>query len=156
MEKGQTYSNQLILGTSCEISSIRTEANTSDIQISNRVNRLILQNANLLSSNNVEDLGRSVAASRDIFSVVTEANTAHDTLMMESVDKINIKNTRHTWIEDRKPILFNLLLVGRQALKVQLCKRISDADGTENSRTGISDQRHLRRGSRVWVRHRLA
>jgi hypothetical protein len=51
-----TYSDQFVLCTGSKISSIGAEAHTSDVQISNRINRLILQDANLLSGNDIEDL----------------------------------------------------------------------------------------------------
>jgi hypothetical protein len=51
-----TYSNQFVLCTGSEISSIGAEADTSDVQISNSINRFILQDANLLSSNDIENL----------------------------------------------------------------------------------------------------
>jgi len=51
-----TYSDQLVFRASCEISSVRTEADTSDIEISNSIHRLILQDANLLSGHDIENL----------------------------------------------------------------------------------------------------
>ena len=80
-----------------------------------------MKNTDLGSSDNVEDLGRAVASSGNIFSIVTESNTAHYTLMLKSMDEINIEHTGHFWIEDRKPILLYLFLRRRQTLEVQFC-----------------------------------
>jgi len=106
-----TYSNQLILGTSCQVSTVRTETNTSDVQISYGIDRLVLEYADLLTSDNVKDLRRSITASCNIFSIVTETNTTYYTLVLQCVYKINIKNSRDFWIEDGEPIRVDLLLM---------------------------------------------
>jgi hypothetical protein len=108
-----TYSNQLVLSTSGKVSSIWAETNTSNVKVTDRVHRLILENTDLLSRDDIEDLSRSVAASGNILSIVAESNTANNTLMLKSVDKINIQHTRNLWVENCEPIRFNLLLVGR-------------------------------------------
>jgi hypothetical protein len=123
-----TYSDQLILSTSGKIPSVWTETNASDVKITNRVNRLILKNANLLSSEDIENLCRSVATSGYILSVMTESDTADDTLVLKSVEKINIENSWDFWVEDGKPIGFDLLLVGWQTLQIQFGKRISNSE----------------------------
>ena len=41
------HSDQLVLGTSSKISSIRAETNASDVKIANSINRVILENADL-------------------------------------------------------------------------------------------------------------
>jgi hypothetical protein len=35
---------------------------------------------------------------------MAESDTANNTLVLKSVDEINIEHTRYLWIEDRKPI----------------------------------------------------
>ena len=102
--KNTTNSDQLVFRTSSEISPIRTEANTPDIQITNSIDRLVLKNTNLLSCSHIKDLCRSVATSRDVFSVVAESDATYNTLVRKSPDEINIKHTRHFWVEDGKPI----------------------------------------------------
>jgi len=123
-----TYSDQLIFGTGGKVSSIWTEANASDVKISNRVNRLVLKNANLLSRHDVKNLSRSVATRCDIFSVVTKANAADNTLVLKGVKEINIQNSWNFWVEDGKPIRLDLLLVGRQTFQVQFGKSISNSE----------------------------
>jgi hypothetical protein len=77
-----------------------------------------LKHANFLTSYDIEDLCRSIATSGNILSVMTEAHTADYTFMGKGVEEINVKNSRHSWIEDGKPIVRHLLLVRRQALKI--------------------------------------
>ena len=102
--KNTTNSDQLVFRTSSEISPIRTEANTPDVQITNSINRLVLKNANLLSRSHIKDLCRSVATSRDVFSVVAESDAAHNTLVRKCPNEIYIKNSWNFWVEDGKPI----------------------------------------------------
>jgi hypothetical protein len=149
------YSDQLVLGTGSKVSSIRAEADASDVKISNCVDRVVLENANLLSGHNVEDLCGSVAAGSNIFSIVAESNTTDNAFVLKSVNEIHIKDAGHQWVKDSKPISLYLLLMGRKALKVQLSKGVSNAELSSSVvRNGVSD---LRRGGspRIWVWHLL-
>lgn len=110
-EKAATYSDQLILGTSCKVPSIGTEANASNVQISNRVDGLILKNADLRSGDHVKDLGRPVTSSRDIFPIVAESNAANNTLVLKSVKKVDVKHSWDFRVEDGEPVRFDLFLV---------------------------------------------
>jgi hypothetical protein len=107
-----TYSDQFIFCASCKVSSIRAEADASDVQITDGVDRLILEDADFLSSHDIKNLCRSVAAGGYIFSVVAEADAAHNTLVLKSVDKINIKYAGYLRVEDSKPVRLDFLLVG--------------------------------------------
>lgn len=101
---GVTHPDQLILCTGCQESSIWTEAHASDVEIANRIHRLVLEDADLLSGNNVENLSRSVAARRNIFAIMAESDAADNTLVLEGVDQVNVKDARHARVEDGKPI----------------------------------------------------
>jgi hypothetical protein len=104
-------SDQLVLGTSGKVSSIWTEANASDIKISNSIYWLILENANLLTGNYIKNLSWSIATSSNILSIVAESDTANNTFVLKSVNKINIKHTRNFWVENGEPIRLDFLLV---------------------------------------------
>jgi hypothetical protein len=59
---------------------------------------------------------------------MAESNAAYNTLVLKSVNEVNIKDTGHEWIEDGKPIGLDLLLVCRQTLKVQLSKSVANTE----------------------------
>jgi hypothetical protein len=104
-------SDQFVLGTSGKVSSIWTEANASDVKIANSIHRLILENANLLTGNYIKNLSRSIATSSNILSIVAESDTANNTFVLKSVNKIHIKHTRNFWVENGEPIRLDFLLV---------------------------------------------
>jgi len=79
---------------------------------------------------------------------MAESNTAHDTFVLKSVNEINIKHTRHFWVEDRKPIRLHLLLMSRKTLKIQLRQRIANSELRMLVGNRVAD---LRRGSGSWV-----
>ena len=81
-----------------------------------------------MTSYDVENLGGTIASSSNILSVMTESNTAHDTLVLESVEKIHIQYARNLGVEDREPIGLDLLLVCWETLKIQFCQSISDSE----------------------------
>ena len=112
------YPDKLVLSTCSKILAIWTEADTPNVQVADRFDRLILKDANFLASYNIEDLRGSIAASGNVLSVMTKSDTADYTLMGQGVKEINIKNSRNSWIEDSKPIFRNLLLVRRQTLQI--------------------------------------
>lgn len=85
-----------------------------------------MKNAHLLASDNIENLGRSVATGGNILAIMTETNAADNTLVVEIVDKINVQHTRDFWVEDCEPIRLDLLQMRRKALEVQLGERISN------------------------------
>jgi hypothetical protein len=51
-----TYTNDLVLGTSSQEFTVRAEADASDVKVSILVGGVVGQVADLLSSDNVEDL----------------------------------------------------------------------------------------------------
>ncbi len=110
--------DQLVLSTSSEVLSVWTEAHTSNVQIATSINRIILQDAKLLSSRDVEDLCTSVTTSRDIPSVSTEANTADDTLVLKRVQQVDIKNPWHSWVVNGEPVALDLLLAVWKTIQI--------------------------------------
>jgi hypothetical protein len=60
--------------------------------------------ADLLSSNNIKNLCRPVAAGSHVFAIRAEANTAHHTLVNQVVHKVHIQPTHDTRVEDSVPI----------------------------------------------------
>lgn len=148
--------DQLVLGTCREVLAVGAEADTADVQVASSVGGIVLENADLLSSVDIEDLGRSVAASGDVLAIVAEAHAADDALVLQSVEQINVKNPWNLRVEDGEPIRLDLLLVVWEALEVQLCQCIAN----------ISNVRVVRRpwdgawsllmvlGTKVWRRWR--
>lgn len=78
--------DQLVLSTGRKVLAVGAEADTSDVQVSSSVGGIVLKNADLLSSVDIENLSGSVAASGDILAIVAEANAADDALVLQSVE----------------------------------------------------------------------
>lgn len=85
--------------------------------------------ANLLSRPDVVDLCTTVAASGDVATILTEANTAYHTCVGEVVDELDVKFALYTriWVEYRVPVLALAFEVGRQLLQVVLGERVADS-----------------------------
>ena len=79
---------------------------------------------------------------------MAKPDTAHHTLVLEGVNQINVKYTRHFWIKDRKPIRFHLLLMCWQTLEIQLRQCIANAELRMLRGTRVSN---LGRRSCSWV-----
>lgn len=86
---------------------------------------MIFKHANLFTGLNIENLSGSVAASCNIFAVVTKSNTANDTFVVERVDEVDIKDSLHLRIEDGVPILASLLVVGSHSINLKVAKCVS-------------------------------
>ena len=82
--------------------------------------------ADLLSSDNIEDLCRPVAASSHVLAVRAEANTAHDTLVDQVVHKVHIQPTHDAGVEDSVPIITRTLQSWGQLVGVEVRKLVSD------------------------------
>lgn len=123
---GETYANDLVLSTGGEEFAVGTEADTSDVKITILVGGVVGQVADLLSSDNIEDLCRPVAASGHVLAVCAEANTAHDTLVNQVVHKVNVQPTHDARVEDGVPIITRTLQSGRQLVGVEVGKLVSD------------------------------
>lgn len=111
--------DKLVLSTSSEVLSIWRETDRSDVQISASIDGVVLEDADLLSSDNVENLSTSVTSSRDVLSVGREANTADNGLVLKSVEEINIEELWHSWVENGEPIAINFLLALWQTLQIE-------------------------------------
>jgi hypothetical protein len=101
--------NDLIFGTSGQVLTIRTEADTSDIKVTILRQAGVLQMLDLLATLNVKDLSRSVATSSNKSSITTETNTANYTLVGQVVDKLNVQGATDTGVENSVPV-FTLAL----------------------------------------------
>ncbi|KAI6767872.1 hypothetical protein HG530_005881 [Fusarium avenaceum] len=121
-----TYSNQLVFGTRGEVAAIRTETNAANVEIGAHIRGVVIfKHANLFTGLNIENLSGSVAASCNVFAVMTESNTANDTFVVERVDKVDIKDSLHLRIEDGVPILASLLVVGSHSINLKVAKCVS-------------------------------
>lgn len=71
---------------------------------------------------------------------MAESNTAYNTLVLESVNKVHIEYTRDCRVEDGKPIRLDLLLVGGKALKIQFGESVTHAElGSSVIRNWVSN-----------------
>lgn len=57
-----------------------------------------------LSALNLEDLGRSVAASSDVSAIMAKAHAAHNTGVRETVDEVDVQDPARSRVEDCEPI----------------------------------------------------
>ena len=87
---------------------------------------MVLQVADLLARCDVEDLRRPIAASGYEAPVLAEAHAAHYALVREVEDKLHVKSTVHTRVEDSVPVLALSLEVQWQLLRVQLAELVAD------------------------------
>ena len=163
-----TYANDLIFGASSQEFAVRAEADASDVQIPILVGRGVGQVAHLLTSLDVENLCRSVAASGDIVAIRTEADTAYHTLVHEVVDQFNVQSTHDARVEHRMPVLAGTLQGRRELTRVEVGELVSDFIKLSRGvceaimhvlRWGGMVSRRRRRTchmGRAWVRIRLA
>jgi hypothetical protein len=122
-----TYANDLILGTSCKVLAIWTEAHTSDVQVAVLVNAIVLQVADLLSSIHIEYLRTTIAASRDKATIMAETNAAYNALMREIVHKIDIKPTWHARVENGMPVFALALEMWWKLVRFEIGELVADA-----------------------------
>jgi len=104
-----TYANDLIFGAGSQEFAVGAEADASDVQISILVGRGVGQVADLLTSLDVKDLCRSVAASSDIVAIRTKADAAYHTLVHEVVDQLDVQPAHDARVEYRVPVLARTL-----------------------------------------------
>jgi hypothetical protein len=117
--------NDLVLGTSRQVLTVRTEAHAPDVEITVLRETAILKVCNWVSGLNIEDLSRAVATSGDIATVKAEAHTADYTLMRQVVDQINIEYTPSPGVEDCVPVVTLPLVLSRQLLDIQISETVS-------------------------------
>lgn len=89
---------------------------------------------------------------------MTEADTAHHTLVLQGVYQVNVEHARDLRVKYGKPIRINLLLVVGQTLKIKLCKCVAYTAKLLSWMTcgWVADLRRLcGLTSRIWVWHLL-
>lgn len=119
-----TYPDKLILRSRGQILAIGTEANAADVKISDVLDRLVLEHADLVASRDIKDLSGAVAAGGHILSIGAEPHTAHNALVLEGVEQIHVENARHVGVEYDKPVISRLLGVGGKTLNVEIAQRV--------------------------------
>lgn len=117
-----TYPDKLVLGAGRQVSAVGTEADAPDVEVATQLNRVILKDAQLLASLHVEDLGRPVAPSRNVFAIVAEPHAAHYAVVVERVDQIHVQRARDLFVEDADPFIAGLLVVRGDLVKVELAQ----------------------------------
>jgi len=151
--RGETHSDELVLGAGSEVLAVRAEADAPDVQVAAYVDRVVLEDAELVAGPDVVDLRGPVAARGDVLAVLAEADAAHDALVRERVDQIHVERARHRLVEDDEPVVARLLEVGREALHVQVAEGVA---GVGHLQTGVGGRvrGHLGRLARAGIRHR--
>jgi len=86
-------SDQLVFGSGGQISTIWTEANAPDVQISFFIDCIILKLTDFLASVDIVYLGRAIAACGNVLAILAKAHTTYDTFVQKVVKKLDIKNS---------------------------------------------------------------
>lgn len=121
------YTNEFVLRSGGEVSTVRTEADRSDIQVALLIGLVVLENADLLAGLDVEDLGGPVAAGGDELAVVAEADAADDAAVVEGVQEVDVQHAAGHGVEDGVPVVADALERRRQLLQLVLGQLIADA-----------------------------
>lgn len=119
------HADNLVFGTSGEILAVRAEAYAPDVQVTILWQASVLEVSDGVAGLDVEDLGRAVAACRNIATIKTEAYTADDALMRQVVDQVDVEHTPGARVEDGEPIAALLLQVLRKLLDVEIGQNIT-------------------------------
>lgn len=90
---------------------------------------MVFQDAHLLTSLDIENLGRLVAASGDVLAVVAKANTANNALVGERVDQVDIQNALHLRVENGIPVVTRLLVMRRDGVDFEVTQSVADGRG---------------------------
>ena len=141
------HPNLFVLGTGSKKPAIGTEADAANIQIAVAVYRIVLQGGHLVARLHVKDLGAPVTAGGDVLSVLAEAHAAHDAVVVEGVDELDVQQARDPRVEESEPVGSLLLLAGGDALGIEVGKVVADRrQGGHRAGAG-----NLRRRARVLV-----
>lgn len=89
-----------------------------------------------LASLDVENLSGAVATSGDIATISAEAYAANNTLVHESVDKVDVQNTADAGVEDGKPVLPFPLEPLVNVIRVKFSKSVSNVRRSRGERVG--------------------
>ena len=81
---------------------------------------VILKNADLLSSLDIENLGRTVATSGNILAVMAETNAADDTLVSQGVYQVDVKDALDLRVENGVPVVASLLVVRCHSIDLKI------------------------------------
>lgn len=116
--------DQLVLGTGGEVLAVGAEADAPNVQITASVGIVVLQHADLIPRDNIVDLGRLVAPSRDVLAIHAEANAADYALVRQGMDQVHIEHAWNSRVEDDEPIIPCLLVLRRQALDIEITEGV--------------------------------
>lgn len=150
--------DQFVFGTSGKVLAIGAEADASDVQVAASVGVIVLQHADLVSRDDVIDLSRLIAPSRDVLAIHAEANTADNALVGQGVDQVHIEHAWNSRVEDDEPIIPCLLVLRGEALDIEVTKGVVGRmvrlghPGVIRGRVG-ADLRRLARASRSRIRN---
>ena len=80
---------------------------------------------NRMSGLDIENLRRTVAASRDVAAVQAEPHTTNNTLVRKVVDQVNVEHAAGTGVEHGEPVTALLLQVLGQLLDVEISEDVA-------------------------------
>jgi hypothetical protein len=106
-------SDDLVFSTRGKISAIGAETDAPDVQVPVCVGVVVLKVGDLRAGVDVVDLSRSVTTGRNESSIVTKSHTAHDTLVRQVVNEVDIQSATHLGIEHGMPVIADSFKVGR-------------------------------------------
>lgn len=143
--------DDLVLGTSGQVLAVGAETHAPDVEITILRKAAVLEMCDWVSGIDIEDLGRAIATSCNIATVKTEAHTAHDALMGQVVDEVDVEHTPSSGVEDSVPVVTLPLVLCRQLLDVQISQTVSL--GQRQRRLVLSHQGILLVRRRGWAGH---
>jgi hypothetical protein len=114
------YPNQPILRTSCEIFAIGGEADRTDVQVPLLGDGFVVERTAERASAHVENLGSAIASSGEPHTVLAEADTTHDALVVELVHEVDIKRLGNTRIIEREPVLAVLPVLSGHGSRIEV------------------------------------
>lgn len=128
----EAHPNQPILRPRREPLAIGRETDRADVQITFLGHAFVVERAAERAGAHVENLRRAVAPSRKPQPVLAEADTAHDALVVELVDEVDIERLRHAGVVQREPVIAILPVLGRHSGRIEVARELFF--GTYNGR----------------------
>lgn len=148
---GGTYPDELVFRSGGKVSPIRTKADTSDVQVSILVHRIVLKIRHLIARNHIEYLRGPIATRGHVLSVMAESNATDDAFVWKIMDQFHVQDPLNARIENCKPVRAFSLLVRAHPIRIKIGQSIAHVAQLLRRR-GWSWTRNLRRCSGVRIR----
>lgn len=125
----KTYADNFVLRSCRKVLAIRAKAHAADIEIAIFRQSRVLKNRDAMSGLDVEDLSGSVAAGGNKSTIETKAHTAYHALVVKGMDKIHIKHTLYSGIENGEPIVTFAFEMWWESVRVKIAKAVANVHG---------------------------